>query len=375
MLNRSNAHNLRFALARMARGAYALVAMVALCAVSPGRARANLVITPTFDSTITSDPNAAAIEGTINSAIGVLEADISTPITVSVYFQEGDQNFDAAALLSDNQSGYYWASYYAYYNALKAIDTAPGATSAQRTALASLGPAPSLNSGNPVNGYDGDGQAMVLTSPNLRALGLLAPPANQQASNKQLYDSIITFNPEITYPPNPNTGSNYALEASMLHELDEVLGIGGGGSSLGPNTFNDYTDGSSGVARLGPVGPMDLFRYSASGVRSFSLLTTTSPYSYFSIDGGNTVLSYFNQSELADYGDWLSDPIPAGYGPQVQDAYATRGADPTLGVNELTALEAIGYTLAVPEPTTMGIALCGIVPVLLRRKRPARTAG
>ena len=86
MLNRSNAHNLRFALARMARGAYALVAMVALCAVSPGRARANLVITPTFDSTITSDPNAAVIEGTINSAIGVLEADISTPITVSVYF-------------------------------------------------------------------------------------------------------------------------------------------------------------------------------------------------------------------------------------------------------------------------------------------------
>ena len=149
--------------------------MVALCAVFPGRAHANLVITPTFDSTITSDPNAAAIEGTINSAIGVLEADISTPITVSVYFQEGDQNFDAAALLSDNQSGYYWASYYAYYNALKAIDTAPGATSAQQTAFASLGAAPSPTSGNPVTGWAND-TSMRLTSANLRALGLPAPP-------------------------------------------------------------------------------------------------------------------------------------------------------------------------------------------------------
>ena len=347
--------------------------MVALCAVSPGRAHANLTITPTFDSSITGDPNAAAIEGTINSAIGVLESDISTPITVSVYFQATpeDVEFDVFG----NTTTQFWASYYDYYNALKAIDTAPGATSAQRTALASLGAAPSPTSGNPVNGWASD-QSMMLTSANLRALGLLAPPPFEKASNGQLYDSIIDLDPTITYPPNPNTGSNYGLEATMLHELDEVLGIGGGGSQLSVTDFNEYTDGLPGAPAIGSVGPMDLYRYSAPGVRSFSLYYTASPYSYFSIDGGNTVLSYFNQyGDATDYGDWLSDPFPAGYGPQVQDAIATPGANPSLGVNELTALNVIGYTLAVPEPTTMGIALCGILPMLLRRRRSSPTAG
>jgi len=374
MFNRSIAHNRRFALPRIAPGAYALVAMVALCAVSPGRAHANLTITPTFDSTITSDPNAAAIEGTINSAIGVLEADISTPITVSVYFQATPEDVEFERFT--NNTTQFWASYYDYYNALKAIDTAPGATSAQQTAFASLGAAPSQNSGNPVNGFDSNGQAMILTSANLRALGLLAPPPDVQASNGQLYDSIIDLDPTVTYPPNPNTGSNYALEPEILHELDEVLGIGGQGSNLGPlGSYNENTNGLPGGAKLGPVGPMDLYRYSAPGVRSYSLFYTTSPYSYFSIDGGNTVLSYFNQTEPLDFGDWLSDPIPAGYGPQVQDAIGTAGADPTLGVNELTALNVIGYTLAVPEPSAMGIALCGIFPMLLRRRRLVRTAG
>ena len=119
-----------------------------------------------------------------------------------------------------------------------------------------------------------------------------------------------------------------------MHELDEVLGIGGQGSQLS-NTNAIYQTNGSGPNPAEQVGPMDLYRYSAPGVRSFSLLETTTPYSYFSIDGGNTVLSYFNQIELADFGDWLSDPIPAGYGPQVQDAFGTAGADPTLGVNEL----------------------------------------
>ena len=173
MFNRSIARNRRLALPRIARGAYVLVAMVALCAVSPGRAHANLTITPTFDSTITSDPNAAAIEGTINSAIGVLEADISTPITVSVYFQATPEDVEFESFT--NSTDTYWASYYDYYNALKAIDTAPGATSAQRTAFASLGAAPSPTSGNPVTGWAND-TSMRLTSANLRALGLPAPP-------------------------------------------------------------------------------------------------------------------------------------------------------------------------------------------------------
>jgi hypothetical protein len=342
--------------------------MGALCAVSPGRAHANLTITPTFDSSVTSDPNAAAIEGTIDSAITDLESHISTPINVSVYFEE-NTNINA---LSGNETAQAYLSYYDYYNALKAVDTAPGASSAQNTAFASLGAAPTgESSGNPVNGVN----LMEITGPQMRALGLNLLTSSNVAPNGQSYDSIIPFNPTQTFPANPNNGSNYSLKSAMLHELDEALGIGGDGSLLSVTDFNL----GEGPGAPGPVGSMDLYRYSAPGVRSFSLYRTNSPYAYFSINGGTTVLSYFNQNgggETEDYGDWLSYPsYPPGYGPQVQDAYTPSGVDPTLGVNELTALEAIGYTLAVPEPTTMGIALCGIVPVLLRRKRAARTAG
>jgi hypothetical protein len=394
MLNRSIASRHRPASPRIApvAGASAL-AMAALCAVSPGRAHANLVITPTFDSSIINDPNAAALEGTINSAIGALQADISTPINVSVYFQE-TTSFGGSS--GNNTSPFYspYGSFsdprtndpitgltLGYYDRLKAIDTAPEATSAQRAAFASLGAAPGVGSGNPVNGAD----FMEFTSANARALGfdaspdVPAPMGSSGYGNGQLYDSIVYLDPTLTYPPHPNNGSNYSLKPIVLHELDEVLGIGGGGSQLSITDNNAGTNNQPGAPSLGPVGPMDLFRYSAPGVRSFTLYDPTTPYSYFSIDGGNTVLSYFNQSELHDYGDWLSYPtyptVPAGYGPQVQDANATPGADPALGVNELTSLNVIGYTLAVPEPSTMGIALCGLLPMLLRRRRAVTTAG
>src|SRR5208283_4478842 len=107
------------------------------------------------------------------------------------------------------------------------------------------------------------------------------------------FDSQIGLNTSITFPPNANNGSFYGLQAVANHEIDEALGIGGTGSWIGESG-------------LSAVGDLDLYRYSASGVRSFSTVQTTSPFSYFSIDGGATVLSYFNQTAGADYGDWLS---------------------------------------------------------------------
>ncbi len=147
------------------------------------------------------------------------------------------------------------------------------------------------------------------------------------------------------------------------HEIDESLGVGGGASTIGDTGF--FATG---------VGDMDLYRYTAPGVRSFSTLNITTPYSYFSIDGGNTVLSYFNQTPGADYADWLSNPIPAGFSPQVQDAFGEPGSNPALGVNEITAFNAIGYDLIgapTPEPSSLllaGLAL-GLGYFFVRRSR------
>src|SRR5207249_8542797 len=49
-----------------------------------------LTIQATFDSSITGNPNAAAIEAMINRAIAIYESLFSDPITVHIYFRYSD---------------------------------------------------------------------------------------------------------------------------------------------------------------------------------------------------------------------------------------------------------------------------------------------
>jgi PEP-CTERM motif len=306
---------------RVKRGVFAaLIAGAVLGGHTPSYA-GDVTITATFDSSITSLPNAAAIEGAIDSAIGAIEAAVSSPnnIAVTVDFQ------NMSSGLGQSNTTFYNVSYYDYYNALKAVATTP----AQLTAIASLGAAPTSESSvNPVTGTT----QMTITSAEGRNLGFNTPGGSGPGGT---FDSVVSFNTSLTSPPNGLAG-NYGLQAVATHELDEVLGIGGSGSNLG----NGNT-----------IGDLDLFRYSAPGVRSYS---TSAATSYFSIDGGNTVLSYFNQEAGADYADWSSDPIPNGFPVQVQDAFGTPGTNPKLGVNELTAFNVIGYGItSVPEPSTV----------------------
>ena len=57
-------------------------------ALAAARTANALTITPTYDSTITGDPNAAAIEATINAAIITYESLLLNPVNVSVTFSE-----------------------------------------------------------------------------------------------------------------------------------------------------------------------------------------------------------------------------------------------------------------------------------------------
>jgi hypothetical protein len=63
--------------------------VLTFCMMAGSPAWGNLIITPTFDSTITSDPNRAAIEGVINSAIQAYATTYTNPIDVTIDFKEG----------------------------------------------------------------------------------------------------------------------------------------------------------------------------------------------------------------------------------------------------------------------------------------------
>jgi hypothetical protein len=266
---------------------------------------AGLIIVPTFDSSITSDPQAATIEATINSAIAVYESSYSDPITVNITFQEMSTGL--------GQSSSYLATvaYSDYYAALSAHAT----TTDDATALAHL----PNSASNPVNGNS----QILLKTPLARALGFSAnPPGGAPDGVIGLKTSIMNLS------SSQNNGSKYSLFSTVSHEIDEVLGMG--------SALDIVKNGSENLS--GAVEPEDLFRYDGTGARNYT--TNSSATAYFSLDG-TTDIAQFNQVASGDFGDWYS--FFGGQTPQVQDAFGTPGSAPTLGA-ELRVLDAIGYT-------------------------------
>ena len=302
-----------------------LVATTNLAFVLP--ARANIVITPTFEASITSDPNSAAIISTINQAISFYESNITNSIIVSMDFGEMGTGLGQSSTFIGTIG---------YSQYLSALQGNSSGDAVDLSALASLPAGPN----NPVNGD----LNIVLTTANLRALGINAVPPGP--------DSTVTVNTSITnYPGMAFDPSKYSLLAVIEHEMDEGLGLG------------SHLDSGS---TTGAIRVEDLFRYSANGVRSFT--TSSGATAYLSVDGGLTDLIGFNQSGPpggADYGDWASSGTP-----HVQDAFGTPGANPVFGV-EQTALDVIGYNFSspTPEPSTLWLLAVGTVAVLARARR------
>lgn len=119
----------------------------ALCALVAGQSADALAITPTFASNITSDPNAVAIEGTINTAISTYEADFIDPINVAITFQEMANGLGASSTTFFN------VSYPTYHTALVAdATTANDTTALTRLAVDGSGVNNPITGNSTING-------------------------------------------------------------------------------------------------------------------------------------------------------------------------------------------------------------------------------
>lgn len=282
-----------------------------------------LTINATFDSSITSNYNAAAIEAMINRAISIYEALFTNRITIQILFRYASTApdgtpFPPGAAAQSLAVGYVipWNDY------ISALRThARGGNDI--LANASL-PQTALSS------------HIITKSANGRSVGLNTPTAvfaNGTVGAGGPYDGIVTLNSFFPYAFDRSVGtSNFDAQRATEHEMDEVIGLGSRLNGSG----NDLL-------------PQDLFSWSSPGVRNIS----TSGPRYFSINGGSTNIVNFSQNPNTDLGDWASTSCPQTH-PYVQNAFFCphQASDIAAGSPEGINLDVIGYNLATAIVTT-----------------------
>src|SRR5215831_9749913 len=289
-----------------------------------------LIIHATFDSSITGNPNAAAIEAMINQAIAICESLYSDPMTVEIRFRYATTAPDGTPLpqgtVSQSDFVIYTISWGTFIDALRA----DASSSNDNVANASL-----------------PGAALATTiepsSANGRAVGLDTPPAmfaDGTVGPGGPYDGIVTLNSSAPLQfTRPTSAGSFDAQRATEHEMDELIGLG---SKLG-HTGIDFR-------------PQDLFSWSSAGLRNI----TSSGTRYFSINGGVTNIVNFNQDPGGDFGDWLSTDCPQA-NPYVQNAFACTGqySDISATSPEGINLDVIGYDFAstpTPTPTPPAVA-------------------
>jgi hypothetical protein len=291
------------------------------------------VIDAMMDTNIMSLANADVISNELKSVAAAYSGYIADPMCVKILFSAATNGLGASLAHSGKLS---------YSQYLADLASNPERSAMDIAAAASLNPPP----------YTGifSNAAVWLKAANLQVIGEQALVDQVIALDGGINGHIWLYFPIINLTRPPANTNFYDLRATAMHEINEILGSGGAGSVIGDEAY--FPDG---------VGSLDLYRYAAPGVRSYS------PYyddvSYFSIDGGTNVLVHFNQAgNNSDYGDWgngNTNGTRRGNSPgQLQDAFGHPGGAADMGANEFIALDIIGYTLkansAIQNPTYDG---------------------
>ena len=271
-----------------------------------------LVIVPSFDPTITSDPRSNAIQAMIISTIQTYQTLFSDPITVVIHFRFSAVDATGepmATLVGASNTTIYGIDWNTYITALKA----DAKTANDMAAVATLPTSPLTAN-------------IVSKSAAGRAIGLNTPPSDLGLGGA--YDGVITLNSSKPLQfTRPVSAGNFDARTFTEHEIDEVLGLG---------------------SHLGSAQPQflfaqDLFSWASLNARN----TTATGERHFSIDRGLHFIATFNQDPGGDFGDWESEPQCPQNHPLVQNAFNCDGQSPEISATspEGVSLDVVGYDL------------------------------
>lgn len=268
-----------------------------------------------FDSSVSNAP--AGFKACVNAVCQYYDALFTNNVTVTFnagWGEVGGQKVDPGAL--GESSAFYAQQNYAAVAAALAAQNAPGAAT-----LPAASPAAS-------------GSTLQVNMAEARALGL---PGAISSDGSVGFDSTATwfFDPTQSKAVPANA---FDFFGTVEHEISEVMGR------------------SSDLNIAGTYAILDLFRYASSGVRQ---LTTGDP-SFFSVDGGKTLLQAFNNFQTGDtggdLGDWASTVTALdsfGYG-------SAGVASPVTAIDK-TVMAALGWTTT---SASTALSVAASVPTL-----------
>ena len=239
--------------------------------VSAGTEGQGLVINVVYDASVANAP--AGFTQAVANVVSFYENQFSTPVTITIDVGYGEVEGQALApfALGENQANMTSVSYAQLQSAL----------ANNANAIGDFAAAASLPETSPVNG-----QYWIPTA-EAQALGL-ATGSNGVDGYAGFTNiaGLMDYNSTNTSGTPPS--NQYDFFGVVAHEFSEIMGR----QMLVGADFG----GTAGYTAL------DLFHYSAPGVRDFS---GTTP-GYASPDGGSTNLGNFNTNQNGDFGDWAA---------------------------------------------------------------------